>query len=396
LVVGHPGTSGLIGIATSLVVAATLVLLILNPVFVVYAVVGFAFGWLLRYTLRRTRGHTGGAEPRRRRAWPLLALGATIAVAVVVAGGVWIVSSGEPGAVNPPPLQALALRAAGGTFSARYVAEASYAHDRFHMRERLIVPQHVVDEIAGAMTPVASEGLLARLRIDSALTGTLLRRNSVAELVRAEIPPDVLRAAGISRAELDRANAEIVTYKSAAARAERVASALIADGWQRPSRLNGSLVFIRRRPNIDAPVRLYPLNTPIRFRVPAIFVGPGPTSLVPDDRSFVDLLAPRSLIRSTDPAAEIVGDAGTFVRRRVSLDSEGGFPVDAIAIDANSPLARNPIVHRMQNLTLWTPLGYLLAILAAILSDEIKERVRRLLRLGPSGAGVATSAQTTS
>jgi hypothetical protein len=166
--------------------------------------------------------------------------------------------------------------------------------------------------------------------------------------------------------------------------------------WSRVGLRDGQLVIEHRRPPIAANVRTYPLRTSIRIALTSFRLADG-DRIVPSESSTVDVTGPRRLIADTDPSTTSTTKLSRDrERRRITLVDSGSFEaVDAIDLQANSVLARNPVVSPLLGLSLWTPVVWVIGILSAILGDWAKDRIKRLLGLArdpapdaPAGAPV--------
>jgi hypothetical protein len=205
-------------------------------------------------------------------------------------------------------------------------------------------------------------------------------------------PADVRGILGISgKRRLPRATS------SGARLHELVLSDAAAEGWTAKT-VKQNLVLTSRPFVVRRPVRLWPLSTSLTFPIRTLSLGPRRVSAVPDVDSTIDVFAAPGVIRRTTPpsSAEDWGDGTT--RRHIALADAGGFAGDlptTIRVEANSVLARNPVVRRIRDWTVWTPVLWLTAIVTALLSDAVKGWIKRVIRLGATEQSPRASGATT-
>ncbi|HEY3184909.1 MAG TPA: hypothetical protein VGJ77_18860 [Gaiellaceae bacterium] len=159
-------------------------------------------------------------------------------------------------------------------------------------------------------------------------------------------------------------------------------TALADSRWSKVKLVDGQLVIEHRRPEIVPHIRKWPLRTSVHVSLTSYELNGGDL-IVPAEGSTADITGPRDLVASTDPSTTATTELpGNLERRRITLLDSGSFDeIDAITFQANSALARNPVVRPLLGASLWTPLLGITAIATAILKDWLTDRIKRLLRL---------------
>ena len=157
------------------------------------------------------------------------------------------------------------------------------------------------------------------------------------------------------------------------------------------------LFVVHHRPlTIERSIRVWPLSTDLSLPIPqlALWIA----AIEPDDTTKIDMFAAPRVFKQTSPPSNEEYWDGQVTRRRVVLGDASDLSGDAakVRIEANSVLARNPVIGQVRDWTVWTPILWLATLVSAILSDTIKGWIMRLLRLGkrketPRGSEATTT-----
>jgi hypothetical protein len=316
------------------------VLVFFNPLFAVLAIFAFAAGLIARPTLR-ARWQLVGWMRRHVKAVVIgIAMAAVFGVALVVALLViFPFKVGLGGGIAPV-----------SAWSIHYRAVVRYAKRTFAVREQYLVDRSVLADAATVLHPSPRRSLMPPSRQRRGSSPNLLSPRSVT-------PADVQVFRRLFRRQ----------------------------GWRFVSTQDRSFVFERHRQPSHQAVSAWPLRTTLKFPILRVNLEQG-LFFAPDDSSSVTLIAPSAVVHRTVPGAggESIGDH--LEQFQISLDAHGGFAIERLTIEANSPLARNPLVAKLLTFTLWTPLQVAVSLLFLVLGDAAKDRLKRVLGIGDKSA----------
>jgi hypothetical protein len=281
------------------------------------------------------------------------------AIAAVLAVFVDFVDEDGPGAV--------------AVWERPYVVQARYIDDHFVVREQVHLSDSDANQLAARS--FGDLGVIVSRRLRP--MGWLLRHYKLKTLVLVGASPAELIEAGADPETVIR----LVGQRPRALR-RVISAAVVRDGWGRVEVRENGFVVHHRPLTIERPIRVWPLTTDLSLPIPqlAFWVA----SVEPDHTTKIDLFAAPRVFKQTSPPSSEEYWNGQVTRRRIVLDDASDLSGDTakVRIEANSVLARNPVVAQVRDWTVWTPILWLATLISAILSDTIKGWITRLLRLG--------------